>query len=95
MDRTSLDWAHLFKNGLSAVIKLPGVTMPFLILSLSCPECGCDFRCSFICIQAVVLIFNNYLLLIFIFLSFPVIILIYCYFVCFFHFFLCCCYLFL
>ncbi len=25
MDRTSLDWARLFKNGLSAVIKLPGV----------------------------------------------------------------------
>ncbi len=33
MDRTSLDWAHLFKNGLSAVIKLPGVMMPFLIRS--------------------------------------------------------------
>ncbi len=25
MDRTSLDWAQLFKNGLSAVIKHPGV----------------------------------------------------------------------
>ncbi len=34
MDRTSLDWAHLFKNGLSAVIKLPGVMMPFLIVSV-------------------------------------------------------------
>ncbi len=30
MDRTSLDWACLFKNGLLAVIKLPGVMMPFL-----------------------------------------------------------------
>ncbi len=32
MDRTSLDWAHLFKNSLPAVIKLPGVMM------LSCPD---------------------------------------------------------
>ncbi len=48
MNRTSLDWVQLFKNGLSSVIKLPGVMTPFLILSLSCPECGCDFSCSFI-----------------------------------------------
>jgi len=46
-DRTSFDWDHLFKNGLSAVIKLPGVMTPFFILSLSCPECGCDSSCSY------------------------------------------------
>ncbi len=34
MDRTRLDWDHLFKNGLSAVIKLPGVITPFFILAL-------------------------------------------------------------
>ncbi len=34
MDRTSLDWDHLFKNGLSAVIKLPGVITSFFILAL-------------------------------------------------------------
>ncbi len=45
-DRTSLDWAHLFKNGLSAVIKLTCVITPFFILSLSCPECACNFSCS-------------------------------------------------
>ncbi len=33
-DRTSLDWARLFKNRLSALIKLPGVMTPFFILSL-------------------------------------------------------------
>ncbi len=38
MDRTSLDCDHLFKNGLSTVIKLPGVMTPFLILSLSCHD---------------------------------------------------------
>ncbi len=48
MDRTSFDWAHLFKNALSTVIKLPGVMTPFFILTLSCPGCGCDFSCSFI-----------------------------------------------
>ncbi len=32
IDRTSLDWAHLFKNRLSAVMKLNGVMM------LSCPD---------------------------------------------------------
>ncbi len=47
VDRTSFDWDHLFKNGLSAMIKLPGVMMPFFILSF-CPECGWDFSCSFI-----------------------------------------------
>ncbi len=31
MDSTSLNWAQLFKNGLSAVIKLPDVMMPFLM----------------------------------------------------------------
>ncbi len=29
MDRTRLDWAHLIKNELSAVIKRPGVMTPF------------------------------------------------------------------
>ncbi len=30
MDRTRLDWAHLIKNELSAVIQLPCVMTPFL-----------------------------------------------------------------
>ncbi len=49
----------LNKNRLSAVIKLPGVVTPFLILSLSCPECGLWLQLFIhiqICIEADVLI---------------------------------------
>ncbi len=44
------------KPRLSAVIKLPGVMTPFLILSLSCPECGYDFSCSFIYVHYVLIV---------------------------------------
>ncbi len=47
VDRTSLDWAHSFKNGLSAVKYFPVLWRHFWFCR-SCPECGCDFSGSFI-----------------------------------------------
>ncbi len=48
-DVQALTKGSLFKKRLSAVIKLPGV----FILSLSCPECGCDFSCAFLLILSL------------------------------------------